>query len=353
MKERQLGYFFIVMASVIIVLAGIKLAAAIIVPFLLSLFIAIILSPSYNFFKSKGVPDIFAIIIVISVFLLLLAFIAKLIGTSVHSFSANIDVYASKLLIHYKSLSEFAGDLGVEIPVSEITTMFDSKQVMRFFTSIINGLGSVFTNGFVVILTVVFMLLESKNFIYKIRYADNNSETITHINQIFSQIKSYMVIKALISLLTGFIVWAVLSYIGTDYAFLWGVLAFLFNFIPNIGSIIAAVPAVLITLVQLGGLHALMVATFYIIINVTIGSILEPKVMGKGLGLSTLVVFLSLIFWGWLLGIVGMLLSIPLTIMAKIIFAANEDTKWLAVLLGSGENLDEQESLEVRKIKEQ
>ena len=335
MKEARLGYFFIVMASVIIVLAGVKFAATIIVPFLLSLFIAIILSPSYNFFKSKGFPDAIALIIVISVFLLLLAFIAKLIGTSVHSFSANIDTYASKLMLHYQAFSKFFADLGVEIPVSEITTLFDSKQVMRFFTSLINGLGSVFTNGFVVILTVVFMLLESKNFSYKIRYADANAKAAKHIDQIFTQIKNYMVIKSLISLLTGTIVWLFLSYIGTDYAFLWGVLAFLFNFIPNIGSIIAAVPAVLITLVQFGGFTAFFVAIFYVIVNISIGSILEPKVMGRGLGLSTLVVFLSLIFWGWLLGIVGMLLSIPLTIMAKIIFDANEDTKWIAVFLGS------------------
>jgi predicted PurR-regulated permease PerM len=341
MQERQIGYFFIVMASVIIVLAGVKFAASIIVPFLLSLFIAIILSPSYNFFKSKGIPDIFSIIIVITIFLLLLGFIAKLIGTSVHSFSANIDAYAAQLMVYYSSFSNFAAGFGLEIPVEEITTMFDSRAAMRFFTSIINGLGSIFTNGFVVILTVVFMLLESKNFIYKIRYADSDSETMRYINAIFAQIKSYMVIKSLISLLTGFIVWLFLSFVGTDYAFLWGVLAFLFNFIPNIGSIIAAVPAVLITLVQLGIWHALGVALFYVVVNISIGSILEPKVMGKGLGLSTLVVFLSLIFWGWLLGIVGMLLSIPLTIMAKIVFDANENTKWLAVLLGSGEQFNE------------
>jgi len=342
-SERQIGYFVIVMASIIIVLAGIKFAATIIVPFLLSLFIAIILSPSYNFFKSKGIPDILAILIVMSIFLLILAFIAKLIGASVHSFSANIDNYSSKLIVYYQSFSKFAGNLGMEIPVSEINTMFDSKQAMRFFTSVIEGLGSIFTNGFVVILTVVFMLLESKHFISKIRYADRDAETMNHINQIFTQIKSYMVIKSLISLLTGAVVWIFLSFIGTDYAFLWGVLAFLFNFIPNIGSIIAAVPAVLITLVQLGGISAVFVALFYVIVNVSIGSILEPKVMGKGLGLSTLVVFLSLIFWGWLLGIVGMLLSIPLTIMAKIIFNANEDTQWIAVLLGSGDNLLKEE----------
>jgi len=335
MQERQIGYFFIVMASVIIVLAGIKFAATIVIPFLLSLFIAIILSPSYTFLKSKGLPNAIAIIIVIALFLLLLAFVAKLIGTSVHSFSANIEVYASKLTIYYQAFSKFSADLGLEIPVSEITTMFDTKSAMRFFTSFINGLSSLFTNGFVVILTVVFMLLESKNFSYKIRHLDRDTDTLKHIDQIFSQIKSYMVIKSLISLFTGLLVWLFLSYVGTDYAFLWGVMAFLFNFIPNIGSIIAAVPAVLITLVQLGGLSALVVSLFYIVVNVAIGSLIEPKVMGKGLGLSTLVVFLSLIFWGWLLGIVGMLLSIPLTIMAKIIFDANKDTKWIALLLGS------------------
>ena len=340
MKEARLGYFFIVMASVIIVLAGVKFAASIIVPFLLSLFIAIILSPSYNFFKSKGLPDILALTIVMAVFLLFLALIAKLIGTSVHDFSANINTYSVKLTAYYQSLSHFGENFGIEIPANEISSLINSKQLMHFFTSLIESLGSIFTNGFVVILTVVFMLLESKHFISKVRYADSDAKTMNHINQIFTQIKSYMVIKALISLLTGFIVWAFLSFMGTDYAFLWGVLAFLFNFVPNIGSIIAAVPAVLITLVQLGGLSSLVVAVFYVIVNVGIGSVLEPKVMGKGLGLSTLVVFLSLIFWGWLLGIVGMLLSIPLTIMAKIVFAANEDTKWIAVLLGSGENLE-------------
>ncbi len=339
MPKRQLGYFFIVTASVIIVLAGVKFAASIIVPFLLSLFIAIILSPSYNFFKSKGLPDTLSIVIVMSIFLLLLAFIANLVGTSVHNFSTNIDHYSSKLIIYYQFLSKFAGNFGVEIPADEIRTMLDSKQIMNFSTSVIRGLSAMFTNGFVVILTVVFMLLESKHFTDKIRFADGNRETIGHINQIFTQIKSYMVIKTLISLFTGFVVWLFLAFIGIDYAFLWGVLAFLFNFIPNIGSIIAAVPAVLIALVQLGGFSALIVTIFYVVINIIIGSILEPKVMGKGLGLSTLVVFLSLIFWGWLLGMVGMLLSIPLTIMAKIIFAANENTKWLAVLLGSGKNL--------------
>jgi len=350
MKETQLGYYFIVMASVIIVLAGVKFASVIIVPFLLSLFIAIILSPSYNFFRSKGIPDIISITLVMGVFLIFLALIAKLIGTSVHQFSANIDLYAAKLTTYYESLATFMSGLGVEIPASEISGLVNSKQIMRFSTAIIEGISSIFTNGFIVILTVVFMLLESQHFTAKIEFADKDKATMKHINQIFSQIKSYMVIKALISLLTGFIVYVALTLIGTDYAFLWGVLAFLLNFIPNIGSIIAAVPAVLITLVQLGGVSALLVSLLYLVINVLIGSIVEPKVMGRGLGLSTLVVFISLIFWGWLLGLVGMLLSIPLTIMAKIVFAANDNTKWIAVLLGSGESLEDKKNKRAIKL---
>ncbi len=210
---------------------------------------------------------------------------------------------------------------------------------MSFASSIIKSMGSMFTNGFVILLTVIFMMLESKHFMQKITYASKDSDTVDHITIISSQIKEYMVLKALISLLTGFIIWVALMIIGTDYAFLWAVLAFMLNFIPNIGSIIAAVPVVLLTLVQLGYISAIVVSVLYVSVNVIVGSVIEPKIMGKGLGLSTLVVFISLIFWGWLLGIVGMLLSIPLTIMAKIVLNANENTKWIAVLLGSGEQI--------------
>jgi len=339
MQENRVGYLFIVMASIVIVLAGIKSASDIVVPFLLSLFIAIILSPSYNYIKSKKVPEGIALLLVIGLFLVFLALVGKLIGTSVADFSANTDVYASKLTSHYTDIANYALSIGVTLPIDDFSNVFNSKRIMTFGTTILQGMGSMFTNGFVIILTVVFMLLESGHFVNKIDFADGNKDTILHIKEISTKIKHYMVLKALISLLTGFIVWIALVLVGTDYAFLWAVLAFMFNFIPNIESIIAAVPAVLITLVQLGSVSAAIVTLVYVSVNVIIGSIIEPKVMGKGLGLSTLIVFLSLLFWGWLLGMVGMLLSIPLTIMAKIAFDSHENTKWLAVLLGTGENL--------------
>ena len=339
MKEQKIGYYFIIMASVVIILAGVKSASAIVIPFLLSLFIAIILSPFYTFFTKKRVPSGLALLIVISLFLILILLVVKLIGTSISDFSANIDIYTQKLSLQYNTLALYAKNLGIEIPIDSIQNIFDMKRIMIFSSTILHSLGTLFTNGFVIILTVIFMLLESTHFVTKIDLADEKKETLMHIEMIASNIKHYMVIKTLISFATALIVWVALLVIGTDYAFLWAVLAFLFNFIPNIGSIIAAVPTVLITLVQLGSASALLVISLYVGVNVVMGSIVEPKVMGKGLGLSTLIVFLSLLFWGWLLGIVGMLLSIPLTIMAKIIFDANTNTRWISILLGSGDNL--------------
>jgi predicted PurR-regulated permease PerM len=147
-----------------------------------------------------------------------------------------------------------------------------------------------------------------------------------------------MLIKTLISVVTGIIITIFLKIVGVHYAVLWGLVAFLLNFIPSIGSIIAAVPAILMALVQFNFGTALIVAVGYVVVNILIGSIIEPRVLGRGLGLSPLIVFLSLIFWGWLLGPVGMLLSIPLTIMIKIALDTQPNTKWIATLLGTGKD---------------
>ncbi|QOP40792.1 AI-2E family transporter [Sulfurimonas marina] len=337
MKEKQIGYYFIVLASVVIILAGIKTASSIIVPFLLSIFIAIILAPTFSYLKSKGLPSALSLVVVLGLFMLLIVLVVKLISTSAYQFTNNIEDYSSKLNIYYQYVVDFANTIGYTLTTESVSEMVNAKQIMKFISSMVQGVGALFTNGFVVILTVAFMLLEADTFVEKIKRSSKNG--LSHIDEIFSKIKHYMIIKALISFVTAFIIYVALVLIGTDYPFLWAVLAFLLNFIPNIGSILAAVPAVLISLVELGFVSASLVAGIYVAVNIIIGSIVEPKIMGKGLGVSTLVVFLSLIFWGWLLGIVGMFLSIPLTIMAKIIFNANEKTQWIALLLDDGENL--------------
>jgi len=191
-----------------------------------------------------------------------------------------------------------------------------------------------FRNMFLVFLIVLFILIEASGFPGKLQAAFPNPEkTLGHFKAMTASVNQYMGVKAIFSLATGTLVWLLLALIGVDFAPTWGLLAFLLNFIPNIGSIIAAVPAILLALIQLGWPSALLTMLGYLVVNITIGNFLEPRFMGRRLGLSTLVVFLSLLFWGWVLGPIGMVLSVPLTMIVKIALAANEGTRWVAVLL--------------------
>ncbi len=128
---------------------------------------------------------------------------------------------------------------------------------------------------------------------------------------------------------------------GIDFPLLWGLVVFLLNFVPNIGSILAAVPVILLALVQFGFVADAEVIILYLLVNNILGNFLEPKLMGRNLGLSTLVVFLSLVFWGWLLGPVGMFLSVPLTMTLKIIMDNNDNTRWIAILLSNNAEIEQ------------
>jgi predicted PurR-regulated permease PerM len=147
-------------------------------------------------------------------------------------------------------------------------------------------------------------------------------------------IEHYVVVKTLINLAAGVLTAIWLFILGVDFPILWGFLAFLLHFIPSLGSIISAVPAVLLALVQLGGGAAAFTAAGYLVIGTVLGNVIEPRIMGRKFGMSTLVVFLSLLFWGNLLGVVGALLCVPLTMSLKLACESSEDTRWISVLLG-------------------
>jgi predicted PurR-regulated permease PerM len=148
-------------------------------------------------------------------------------------------------------------------------------------------------------------------------------------------VNRYLIIKTAASLVTGILIGLWVWILGLDFPLIWGLLAFMLNYIPTLGSIIAGVPAVLLGFIQFGPGRALMVAVGYLVVNAVLGSVVEPRFQGRGLGLSTLVVFLSLAFWGWVWGPVGALLSVPLTMTLKIALESSPDTRGIAILLGS------------------
>lgn len=323
-------------ASFVIVVAGMKAASSILIPFLLSVFIAIICTPPLFWMRKKGVPDGLAIVVIILVIVAVGAGLSAFVGASVTDFSNNLPEYRQKLMDKTSGLFQWLGEHGVDVSEESISKNFNPGTAMQMAAKTLTSLSGVLSNAFLILLTVIFILLEASAFPAKLRTALYSPEkSLSGFRRFTQSVNRYLALKTIFSLITGFIIFIWLTILGVDYAALWGLLAFALNYIPNIGSIIAAVPAVLLTLVQLGTGHAIAVAAGYFAANTIVGSVLEPRFMGKGLGLSTLIVFLSLVFWGWVLGPVGMLLSVPLTMILKIALESNEDTRWLAVLLGS------------------
>jgi len=262
--------------------------------------------------------------------------LVTLVSSSIVDFSGNIPFYQDRLkMLTFESL-QFLSQYGVELETDKLTEIFNPSRILKLVANTLNGVGGVLTNTFFIFLTLIFILSEAAGFPNKLRAIVNDKNTdLEQYAEITSGVNRYLGIKTLTSLGTGITISIWLAVQGVDFPVMWGVFAFLLNYIPNIGSIIAAVPAVLLALIQLGPLAAGFASMGFLIVNVLVGSVIEPKAMGQGIGLSALVVFLSLAFWGWVLGPVGMLLSVPLTMGVKIALSGRESTKWLSILLGS------------------
>ena len=328
--------FALVLASFVIIVAGMKVAASIIIPFLLAAFISIVASPPFYWLQKKKIPKVAALLIVILLFIFFIFIIALMIGTSINDFTTKIPFYESKLENQTDAFITWLNEKGIIEERVELKEIINPAVILKLVGNALNEISGIFTNGLLILLTVVFMLLEVSSLPIKLKKIFKDpDQSIDRVQSIYNNINKYIAIKTWISLATGLLAAILCFIIGVDYPILWGILAFVLNYIPTIGSLIALIPPVLLTIIQIGPLEGLIVLIGFVVINTVMGNILEPRLMGRGLGLSTLVVFLSLIFWGWVLGPVGMLLSVPLTIAIQIIFDSSEETKWIAVLLGS------------------
>lgn len=340
-QESPLGRFLLLAAAFVVVVAGMKASEAILVPFFLSLFIVVIFSPPLTWLKQRGVPSPLALVLVISLVVVIGLIFGAVVGSSIVDFRQNLPEYQQRLTGFSQQGVAYLEKFGISVSQNQWQDVFDPGVAFAFVGNMLASLGNVMTNAFLILLTVIFILMEEVHFSDKVRYTQGEKaeSTLRAMEKFSSSINQYMAIKAILSLLTGGLVLIWLLILGVDYPVLWGLLAFLLNFVPNLGSILAAIPAVLLALVQLGPVSALLTAAGYVAVNVGVGNVLEPRIMGRGLDLSTLVVFLSLVFWGWVLGPVGMLLSVPLTMTVKIALENLNETHWFAVLLGSGKDL--------------
>ncbi len=339
----QIGFtpaarFLLVAGALVVVVAGLKAASNLVTPFLLAVFIAVVMGPLVQFLRNRGLPTWTAMLLVVAILMGAGGGVVALLTGSLNAFNANLPDYQLRLKELSGELITWLDTMGLHISRQTMNSLVDPARVLGLAGDLIRGLGAVLTNAFLILVTVIFILFEANSLPSKLRAAMHSPEaSLSEMREVMHTINRYMFIKTCTSIFTGAVLWAWLKYLGVDFAAMWGMLAFLLNFVPTIGSIIAAVPAVMLALVQLGLDSALLAMIGFVIVNVAVGNFIEPRIMGQGLGLSTLVVFLSLIFWGWVLGPAGMFLSVPLTMSLKIVLGANPQTYPIAVMLGPAE----------------
>lgn len=324
------------LAAFVIVVAGLKAATPLVEPLLLAALVAVAVMPLLRALTRRGLPVGAGILVVVMLLVLAGGATTLLIADTLRDFTQNLPAYQARLDAQFAAFSAWLATQGIALPAQAL----DPGMAMSLASGLLAAFGNLLANGFLVLLVVVFMLLEAAHFRDKLRLALRGGEaTLSRFDEVIAGINHYLVIKTAISLATGALIGLWLWFLGVDYALLWALLAFLLNFVPNIGSVIALVPPVLLALVQLGVDGALLAIAGGVAVNTVIGNVIEPRVTGRGVGLSPLVVMLSLVVWGWVLGPVGMLLSVPLTMIARIVLDASPSTRPLAILLGDGSNV--------------
>lgn len=335
-RQRSIGGL-LAFAAIIIIIAAIRSAADLIVPFLLALSIAILCLPPLTWMQRHRIPTPAAVLVLV-VFIVAGFFgVGFVIGHSIGNFVNDLPNYQNRLQGVLKGLIHLAHHLGWNISAASLGQQFNPDRAFSFVTQFFRSLGRVLGDGFLIVLTVLFLLFEASVLPGKLKVMpeeSGNHRSVEVFTAFVDSMQRYVFLKTVLSIGLGVLVSLVLWGLGVHYPLLWGLLAFMLNFVPNIGAFLSAIPAILLALMQGGWPLFWYSGSVLFVIHFVTGNIIEPVLMGERLGLSTLIVFVSLILWGWVLGPVGMLLSVPLTMIIRIGLEANPQTRWIAVLLG-------------------
>jgi AI-2 transport protein TqsA len=330
----------LLLAGFVVVVAGMKAASTIVVPILAAVFVAVVSLPPTAALVRLGVRRWLATLTVFFVVMLLGLGTAAIVASTATSFAGELPTYQEMLQVKIYEGVDWLQEKGVNITRQQVDDVLDPGLLFPFLQRTLTSFVGLLQDTVFVLLTVIFILMELTAIPSKVRAIappGNGDETLDRWRHVLGDLSGYLVVKTATSAVTGLLAGLGCWFFGLPYALVLGLIAFVLNYVPSLGSIIASVPAIIVALVLQGFGTAAGVAILYLVINVSIGSLTEPRIMGRRMGLSPLIVFLSLVFWGFILGPVGMFLSVPLTMIVKILLEGTEDLRWVAIILGPGE----------------
>ncbi len=341
----------ITLAALVIVLAGLRQAEPIVVPVLLAAFIAILTAPPVRWLEKHRVPTWLAVTLVLLGVLGVMALLGLLLGSSIPNFTQRLPEYRERLDVAIEQFTDWIDTFGLRIGRRDLLRYVDTERITEYAGTVVTAVGGMLSDTLFVLIALGFMLAEASGLPRKLEVASGHEgqdrregqdgrELGSHV-AVIHNIQRYLWIHTLISLANGVCAGLLCWAVGVEYAVLWGVLAFLLNYIPTIGSFLAGFAPTALALLTHGWVQALIIIVGYAAFNTVLDSIIEPRVLGKRLGLSALVVFLSMVFWGFVLGGVGMFLSVPLTMVVKMLFESSQDMRGVAVMLASSAEVED------------
>lgn len=348
-KHMKAASYFLGFISFVIFVYVLMALSDILIPVTIAIFLTFLFHPLMAYLEKKGIPIWISLILIVLIvagvgylMALLIISAASDLPDKLQAYSGNISAFLSEILKPFDlTAREFASWFKIDIRRLKFSILFERLFEAGVIQNWFNSLSSMVGDFFISLVFWLFMMLGKAKFEERLEtaFAEKKSMVQDNLHNINTQLQSYLIIKTILSLIAGIIVTVILIIYDVDFAVLWGLLTFVLNYIPNVGALIATLGPLIIALLQYGfGFTVISLAVILIVIHNIIGSMIEPRYLGRRMDLSPVFILFSLIFWGWIWGIVGMFLAVPIAASMKILFSNIEPLKPIAILMGSKVN---------------
>jgi AI-2 transport protein TqsA len=331
-QRASFARMLFVLAAAVVVLVGVRLSAPVLNPILFAIVFALLFAPVYGWLQRR-LPTGVALLVSFVVLLIIIVGLFVLLSASISKFTGQISFYAQQLDEQLADLQGLLDRLGLSgVDLSEAV---NTSALVEAIGAVLSGISGFLSGLFLILMIMIFLLAESSAMMDRLRTSvAHDNPQVARLTVIGQSVALSFGLRAIVNLVTALGITLLLWLLGVDLPLLWGILVFFLSFIPYIGLILAVAPAVVLALAEFGLGRAIVVIVAVVVINVLAENVLSPVLMGRGLDLSPTVVFLSFIFWAWLLGGPGAFLALPLTLFVAIMLGSFPETRWLASLMG-------------------
>jgi predicted PurR-regulated permease PerM len=323
------------LAATVVVLVGIRLGAPILNPILFAVVLTLLFSPVYSWLLRRGLPAPLSLVVMLVLLVILFVGLSFILGASIARFSERVGFYTTELNGQVDSLDALLERSGLSNV--NLQDVVKPSALAGALGTVLSAISGFLSDLFLILMIMLFLLGEGPSMMNRLRAsASRDNPQVARLTTVGQSVVRQFGLRAIVNLVTGAGVTILLFLLGVDFPLLWGILTFFLSFVPYIGLVLAVTPAVVLALAEFGVTRAALVIAGVVVINILAENVLSPMMMGRGLNVSPTIVFLSFIFWAWLLGGPGAFLALPITLFVAVMFDTFPETRWLASLIGAG-----------------